>query len=293
MKTKAAVICFVIIAILIVLAGLIIYYIKYDKSFEQNIKFKGLVLEKISLDNQEKDSAYLNIDLCNVWFNKDRWCAVSENDYLSNSSLTWEKVNYNKCCLKANSDSKFIYVKDDKNNVTKYNISDYINEVIYFDVQIEDTLIVVKDKTKLSINLSTIGNPNKDVSVISSNEKVAKYVNGFVVGIGNGKVDIAVKDNYGHEKIFKVTVTSLITKPKINNNKKFLSSNTYTSKENKLLDEFLDYRVKKAGEKTRAGVVAAARFLALEFKHKVPYFLENGRLFDNGYSDYIDGEGRY
>ena len=25
----------------------------------------------------------------------------------------------------------------------------------------------------------------------------------------------------------------------------------------------------------------------------MPYFLENGRLFDNGYSDYIDGEGRY
>ena len=40
-------------------------------------------------------------------------------------------------------------------------------------------------------------------------------------------------------------------------------------------------------------MVAAARFITLEFKYKVPYFLENGRYQNTGFSEKIDGEGRY
>ena len=47
------------------------------------------------------------------------------------------------------------------------------------------------------------------------------------------------------------------------------------------------------GYKTRAAVVEAARFLTLEFKYRIHYFYENGRLLTNGTRSYVDGEGRY
>ena len=68
----------------------------------------------------------------------------------------------------------------------------------------------------------------------------------------------------------------------------------YTTEQAHLLDEYLFYQVGQAGYKTRAGVVAAARFLTLEFKYRIPYFLENGRVTHfNHQRPYCDGEGRY
>ena len=78
-----------------------------------------------------------------------------------------------------------------------------------------------------------------------------------------------------------------------NKKKKFISCNIFSEEENNLLDEALLDRVKDAGENTRAGVVAAARFLTLEFGYRIPYFYENGRLNNYGKTRKVDGEGRY
>ncbi len=88
-------------------------------------------------------------------------------------------------------------------------------------------------------------------------------------------------------------VTDLITLPILNNEKEYLSCNRYSLEESDLLDQLLDYRIKEAGEKTRAGAVEAARFLTLEFPYRLTYFLENGRLITAGNRTYCDGEGRY
>ena len=58
------------------------------------------------------------------------------------------------------------------------------------------------------------------------------------------------------------------------------------------MDAILEDRVNDAGYQTRAGVVAAARFLGLEFPYRINYFTENGRM-DSCYGGKIDGEGRY
>ena len=78
-----------------------------------------------------------------------------------------------------------------------------------------------------------------------------------------------------------------------NYDRKFLSCNQYTKEDNDFLDEILKDRINDAGYKTRAGVVAAARFLALEFPYRIGYFSENGRLNGYGAHLYADGEGRY
>ena len=292
MKKTIVTIVIVLLLVIMCLTGLLLYLSKYDNQFKQNVYEKGLVIENMK-EEIEQDDIYIKIELLKTWFVKDRWCAISSEDITDINLLYWTKVDSDVCKLKFNENDKYIFLIDNKNNIKKYYIADYINKIIKFDVDVEDTLILKNDKVKIQTKLVCIGNPDKAINYTSSNEKIVKIQNQNVVGIKDGTANVEISDNYGHKKTIKFTVTSLVSKPKINNNKKFLSANSYTEKEAKTLDEILFYRVEKAGLKTRAGVVAAARFLVLEFKHKVPYFLENGRLFDNGYSDYIDGEGRY
>ena len=61
----------------------------------------------------------------------------------------------------------------------------------------------------------------------------------------------------------------------------------YTKEQIDLLDDILKSEVEKAGPGTRAGVVAAATFLPLEFPYKIPYFYENGRLTNNGSNNHM------
>lgn len=77
-----------------------------------------------------------------------------------------------------------------------------------------------------------------------------------------------------------------------NEDKGYLPCEEYTLEESKLLDEILAYRINEAGYGTRAGAVAAARFLTLEFPYRIAYYWETGRLNNTG-KDYVDGEGRY
>ena len=138
-----------------------------------------------------------------------------------------------------------------------------------------------------------MGSPDMSINYKIDDESIAKIENGKIVGTGNGITNVLVSDNYGHLETIKVIVTDLITEAKIDDSKKFIPYKVYTVEQARLLDKILEYKIDKAGNKTRAGVVAAARFLTLEFQYKIPYFLENGRLVKTALSDYVDGEGRY
>ena len=85
----------------------------------------------------------------------------------------------------------------------------------------------------------------------------------------------------------------MITTPKVINRKSKITCNRYSKEESNLLDKILLDRINTAGYATRAGVVAALRFLTLELPYKIPYFFENGRLNNNTGGDYVDGEGRF
>ncbi len=140
-------------------------------------------------------------------------------------------------------------------------------------------------------------------------ETIAKVdENGKITGIKDGETTLTITA-YTEEIQQKVKVSNLIvTMPKTPDVKKpllYCSSGKagekkvcmkYTAEQNKLLDEILLDRVNTAGEGTRAGAAAAARFMALEFPYRVPYFSENGRLskeIKNDKNNYVDGEGRY
>lgn len=118
--------------------------------------------------------------------------------------------------------------------------------------------------------------------------------NNILNGIADGSSELKI---YYHDNLIaktKVYVTSKIAKiPKsFDYNKKYLTCNVYTEEEARLMDEILSYRINQAGLNTRAGVVAAARFLTLEFPYRISYFYENGRVHESS-PHYCDGEGRY
>ena len=126
----------------------------------------------------------------------------------------------------------------------------------------------------------------------SSNDNIAMVDNGNITSVGAGEVTITAKKLSG-EASMKVIVTDLISLPTIDNKKPKLTCNRYTEEESILLDTLLEKRINDAGYQTRAGAVAAARFLTLEFKYRLQYFFENGRLHTEGGRTYADGEGRW
>ena len=133
---------------------------------------------------------------------------------------------------------------------------------------------------------------NKNVYYKIENSNVIKIENNIVYGlsVGNSKVTAYLED--GNKKEYNFMVTDLIVPMHIDNNKPYLSCNKYTFEEAQLLDDILYSRVKEGIAGSRGGVLAAARFLTLEFPYSINYFNENGRL-NNHNSKHIDGEGRY
>lgn len=128
----------------------------------------------------------------------------------------------------------------------------------------------------------------------SSNEDVVTVNDdGVLLAVAPGEATITVFTKYGTEAAGSVIVTDLFQQPSIDNGKPLISQYTYTEEENDLLDSVLANKIDVAGYETRAGTVAAARFLSLEFPYFIPYFFENGRLNDHDYHRYVDGEGRF
>lgn len=177
-----------------------------------------------------------------------------------------------------------------------------------FEVEKEKYYLAIEGKDTLKYTLETSTGENK-IEFTSSDESIVSVdSNGKLVGKSKGTTTVKLTA-YTVEKEVEVLVTDLIEKmPKEEDVKKpllYCSSGksgekkvckNYTSEENDLLDEILKSRVDDAGRGSRAGAVAAARFLALEFPYRIPYFSENGRLNKGIKGDgnaYADGEGRF
>ncbi len=209
------------------------------------------------------------------------YCSVSK----SRNNIKWKRFSGHTCKYTIGDFGKYdIYIKKGS-DVRKL---DNINKVFYSSLSTKKDkyYIAVGAKEKLKIKYVSIGT---DVPLVSSDDNVVYIKDSTMVAKGKGKATVSLRK----EKV-SVVVTNLIDKmPKnYNYNRSYIPCKAFTEKEAHLLDEILESRVKDAGYKTRAGVVAAARFLTLEFPYRIPYFSENGRL-GPPYSLVVDGEGRY
>lgn len=253
---------------------------------------------EISESKRFEDQVIFNIEVSNYFYklNKDTWCLVTlDDDVPSINDDRWRKSSQGYCSFTVKSGNYHIYVKDSYGNITdvkKQNIE--INKVLDVKTSKEVIYLYKSGTERLTYKLVTLGNLNENVTWESENENIATVDNnGNVKGVGYGTTYVDAISESGIVGKTKVIVSSFITKPVINTKKSYLACKQFTKDEADMIDQILFDRVDKAGYGTRAGVLAAARFLTLEFSYRVHYFYENGRL--NNYAPYkhVDGEGRY
>lgn len=273
----------------------ICYFYSKTEYYEKAFIKKGLVLESLNNVYSNNSKLYATLTVFDSPIKKPLWCITTDSE--SNPSIeerNWQEIIDNKCDVEIHENAKYLYIRDKTNISNKYVLSDYISYVSDIKVNTSDIKLIKDQTEKIKAKTINIGNPNVNLKYKSNDESIAKVENNEIVGIGDGTTTITVSDNFGHSKNIQVQVTSLITLPTINNQKPFISNKQYTQEEAKLLDDYLFYQIDKAGYKTRAGVVAAARFLTMQLKYRIPYFIENGRTYHyNHQKPYCDGEGRY
>ena len=287
----------IIISILIVAFIVLTIFVVTSNTFKGVILEKGLAVKKLSNVSYNEGKVYASLETYNLIIDKELWCIATDSEIAPEFNDEWQQIIDNKCNIQIENDDKYIYIRDNENVGDKIDISNYISTIAKIEInnKVNDEIKMIKEETKdLGLVLKTVGNPDTTLTYKSEDENIVKIEDGKLIGIEDGETQITISDNYGNIETINVEVTSLITLPQINNKKPFLKYKQYTEGEAKTLDEYLYYQIDEAGYGTRAGVVAAARFLSLEFQYRIPYFVENGRLTHfNHQRPYCDGEGRY
>lgn len=246
-----------------------------------------IVTNKVSVvqtevTNYNKDNN--TIELVITPSKNEEYCALGD----AKKPLKFTKLVDNKCRIETTIDSHIVYFKDSNNMISDAVKID--NYVVDYGIKDENYLAVGSTMDVVS-NMVVVGKPNININV---DDKILKLDNNMVVGISNGFSKIQYVVNGIVLKVANVMVTDLIVSmPKeFDNSKPYLTCKVYTQNEVAMLDKILESRIADAGYGTRAGAVAAARFLTLEFPYKISYFWENGRLSGTG-THIVDGEGRY
>ena len=244
------------------------------------VYYKDFDINKLTIKDVSYDNDTFKIKVSDYYGNL--YCAVSKNT----DNIKWNHFSDNTCEYKIKDFGNYkIYLK----NSSGIKEIDNINKVFYSFLTNKKSkyYMAVGSKEKIDFRYVSVGNAM--ASLKSSDDSIV-YVDKSII---HAKKNGTAKISFGDDSI-SIVVTDLIDKmpKKYNYNRPYLSCNAFSKKEAALLDEILFDRVKDAGEGTRAGVVAAARFLTLEFPYRISYFSENGRL-GSPYVRIADGEGRY
>lgn len=283
--------CLILIIILIITGiGLVVVSNYRVAPYVTNIE--------ISESKRFEDQVIFNIEVGNYFYklNKDTWCLVTlDEEKPSVEDERWRKSSQGYCSFTVKSGDYHIYVRDSYGNITdvkKQKIE--INKILDIKMN-KDVIYLYKNGTeKLSYSIIKLGNIEETITWKSDNDNVAIVdSNGKVNGINYGTTYITATSESGTIGKTKVIVSSFITKPVINTKKSYVSCKQFSKEDADMIDQILFDRIDEAGYGTRAGVIAAARFLTLEFSYRVHYFYENGRLNNYAPYKYVDGEGRY
>lgn len=276
---KNTIVVVYIILILLFLFSALISFISMGKPKDKminDVKIKSL---NVISYNEDKNIINLVIEPSN----EQKYCAVKNND----NDLDYLYLVDGKCYVTLLLSEQDVYfINEDDVISDELTIYDYV-----FDLDIED-IYYIPVGGKIDLNkYKFLGNPKIEWNSSLDNITI---LDGVLTGNSVGKTTVSMLVNDNIVKSFEVVVTDVIIDmpDEFNDKKAFLSCRKFTKEEASLLDEILAYRIAQAGDGTRAGAVAAARFLTLEFPYRISYFWETGRLNNSG-KHYVDGEGRY
>ena len=264
---------------------LIFFVIFAIKLFNYDILLVNEVNDvEIVVNSFGDDSLSLNI-VPNV---KQSHCAFTKNIVEDVDSLDFLLMENNICSVNIDMSSYYVYFKDEYGTISEpIFVNDYV-----VNISLKDRYYLpIGGEIDLNSLVMVIGNVNYSWEYDSN---VSIIENGILKGVNNGEflLKFIVDDEVLKES--RVVVTDgIISRPKSFNSKKaYLPCRAYDVEKSRLMDEILEYRISEVGYGTRAGVVEAARFLALEFPYRISYFYENGRVSNTGVN-LADGEGRY
>ncbi|MCR5483726.1 MAG: hypothetical protein K6E99_04930 [Bacilli bacterium] len=267
----------IMIGIIIVLFGSISVTVCFFLS-------RPISIENISYSNLNDDlSKTLTISLKNT----DTFSSCTIN------GLDWIKPVDNKCSFPVKDGEFIIKVKNFLTNSEKP-IEVSINDISNIELNTHDYYLAPDEAYNLRANVSIVGSL-KDYTLTweSEDPSIVEIVDGKITGKNVGSTKVKVSYINGVSDETTVTVTDLIRKQELDDKKKTVPCHAYTEEEASLLDKILDSRVQAEGEGTRAALLQVIRFITLNFKYKVPYFFEHGRLNNTSGQRYVDGEGRY
>ena len=266
MKKKTSFI-FLIIGLLIIIA------INYFFLFVYPINIRNITYK---LENQEIETTISFNNIINGF------CQVLDKTY---------PIINNQCVINISNEPTSILIKS-RWNEKMIGIDPKQDQVLDFNVSESKIYMIIGEKKEIKLNVEKFGNPSKTPSYTIDDEEIVKINNNVLEAVGNGQTKVYIKVGNITKEI-EVVSTNLIGKPVLTKEKDFLPCNIYSEEDNKIIDEFLEYRIKESGYKTRGAVVAAARFLTLEFPYRIDYFWENGRLDNTTGGPVADGEGRF
>ena len=228
-------------------------------------------------------------------FSRDIWCAISEDDDIDAVGAgEWLKTDSGVAAFDVPVGDYYIFAKDSRGNTAVFNYLVHIDEVFCVVLDKETVYMPVDGTDRLKPELTIVGDPDATLAWTSSNTNVVTAdTDGCLAAVGAGQATVSATSGNGRCATATVIVSDLFQVAELNNNKPNISTRVFTEAENDVLDAALAYRIDEVGYGTRAGVVAAARFLTLEFPWFIPYFSENGRLNNHTIAAYVDGEGRY
>ena len=284
----------IVILCLVLVLGYLFYVNFYVAPSIANVNKR----DSVRFDNKKIYSIVITNNPLKI--DKSTWCLlVSKDEELDPKSNDWVKTSNGYCSIIADDGDYDVYIKDKHNNY------DSTKKGFKKEKKKEEPVAVNSIKTDVdnvylyigqtqTINVDKTDVNNKYVTFSSSNTGIVSVdSNGLVKGEAYGKATITIKNLNGETKDVNVVVTRLIKNMDAAAKRDYFTCQMLSEEENQLLDNILYDRVNRAGYKTRAGVLAAARFLTLESTYEVPYFYENGRLENYEPYKYVDGEGRY
>lgn len=276
-----------VIGLICLLGGIYIFYY-----FSTNNKdYFSKINEYLKEVNLTDNIVNVKFDLPGKLKENKLYCIISDKEQVNSDDENWKLMENGNCNFEIEKGIYHIFVKNN-NEIIKITDTSDLKNVSNFSFEKEKMYLAVNASEKINVKLVAHGNVDGTITYSIDDENVASVnEEGIVKGLKNGKTK--VKATYNNETIeMDVVVTSTITAmPKTFDYGKIkIPCHAYTAEEAKLLDEILFDRIDEAGYKTRAGVVAAIRFLTLEFPYRVNYYSENGRMTTELKAD---GEGRY
>lgn len=271
--------------VLFIIIGICLYF--FLSFLFQNDEQLSIVKMSLTKYDEEKGTVDITVQKNSSFFIHNFNC-IAYNDKISMES----KGTNNLCTLTIPiNDNYKIYVEINDNKSIDYNPEDYLSNLLSFHFTNTENPIYLLVGDTYSIPYTSAYITKKDADTFVSSDSSIASIDGLTVtGVADGEVTIT---SPATDETIDIVVTSLISHPYFSEVRKtIIPCHEYSEEQATLLDTLLKREVTDAGYQTRAGAVAAARFLTLEFKYRIPYFYENGRVHESGVN-YADGEGRY